>query len=336
MSSEPHYSDDSLPLSRLEELLADRAVGPLSPAETKELRTLLNRAGKADDFSFDLAAAAMDRAIEPLEGVEIPAELIARLDAGGAAWSAAVQSAEETVLARLGQTPGRVLEHRAVRTPVVMGHRYMREWSGWVAAAACLAFGVFVYFQPRGTESTSGKPTTGPQANATLGPDVILSPVQRLTEDLGARAIARLNRYISGTTTDLVVVPIGKAAPEAGDDVTVGQVYWNRKESSGVVRISNLRPEQVAGKNLQLWVFDSARGQKHPVSGGIVPVKSGQTEILVPLDPSLSISDAAAFVVTLESPGGSIVADRDNMVALGFVAAGEGMAPPPVFIDLPQ
>lgn len=333
MSVEPHHPDDSLPLSRLEELLADRAVGPLSPAEAKELRTLLNRAGKADDFSLDLAAAAMDRAIEPLEGVEIPAELIARIDAGGAAWSAAVQSAEETVLARLGQTPGRVLEHRAVRTPVVMGHRYMREWSGWIAAAACLAFGVFVYFQPRaGSPSADGTKVI----TTTVVPSDLVAPVQKFTEDLSARALARLNRYVSGTTTDLVVVPIGKAAPESGSDVTVGQVYWNRKESSGVVRISNLRAEQVAGKNLQLWVFDSARGQKYPVSGGIVPVKAGQTDILVPLDPSLSISDAAAFVVTLESPGGSIVADRDNMVALGFVAAGEGMAPPPVFIDLPQ
>jgi hypothetical protein len=29
------------------------------------------------------------------------------------------------------------------------------------------------------------------------------------------------------------------------------------------------------------------------------------------------------------------VAERDNMLAVGFVAAGEGMAPPPIFVDLP-
>jgi hypothetical protein len=340
------FTGDDLPFSRLEELLADRAAGPLTGAEATELRQLLNRAGKADDQSLDLAAAALDRALADTQAESldsVPASLIARIEGGGEAWCVAVKNAEESVLARVGSRVGervdQVMDSRVVRTPVVMGHRYLREWSGWVAAAACVAIGGLMYLNRPIVEIHTVKNVQGPAPKvmeATIVPSDLVVPVQRFAEDLGARAMARLNRFMSGTTTDLLHVPIAKAVPDASGDVRLGEVIWNRTDGTGVVRIGGLTPDITAtGQKLQLWVFDSARGQRHPINGGLIPLTPGQTEVLVPLDPSMPVTDAAAFVVTLESEQGSIVAERDRMLALGLVAAGEGMAPPPVFLELP-
>lgn len=340
MDNTPRYiPNDDLPLTRLDELLADRAVGSLTQAEAAELRQLLNRAGKSEDNSLEIAAAAFDRALEPARGVVIPDDLIERIEREGSAWCAGVASARENVLARLGSSGSRLLDSRAVRTPMVMGHRYLREWSGWIATAACLGFGAFMFAgrfnAPAPTGNDVAERVAAPQQRAVLIPEPIAGPVQRLAEDMTARAFERLGRIFSGPSGDVVIVPIGKAAPDAGDEVTIGEVVWSRREGAGVVRLSNIKPAESAGKNLQLWVFDSARGQKHPINAGVVPIRPGQTDVLVTLDPSMPIADAAAFVVTLEPPGGSVVAERDNMLAVGFVAAGEGMAPPPIFVDLP-
>jgi hypothetical protein len=176
-----------------------------------------------------------------------------------------------------------------------MGHRYMREWSGWIAAAACLGFGVYMFAgrfsTPATTVTAVSEGVAPPAQRAVLIPEPITGPVQRLAEDMTAQAIERLGRIFSGPSGDVVIVPIGKAAPEAGtgDEVTIGEVVWSRREGAGVVRLSNIKPSDSAGKNLQLWVFDSARGLKHPINAGVVPIRPGQTDVLVtlPIDADL-------------------------------------------------
>ena len=64
------------PISRLDELLADRAVTGLGESEQAELCRLLTAAGKAEDTSLDLAAAACSQAFNPADrDIAIPASL---------------------------------------------------------------------------------------------------------------------------------------------------------------------------------------------------------------------------------------------------------------------
>lgn len=335
-------------LSELEALLADRATQGLDDAQATRLAELLERAGLADDVSFDVAATAFDRAIfaraafGPEASEPVPAHLLAALDREGQAWSAGLSagatSNRQSVLARIGSSPVRsvhgavtsVLESRHVRGPMVMSRRYMREWSGWIAAAACLGL-AFLTWQRSGRTAPSA-PQAANIVPANLIPTDLLRPVERFAEDLGLRATQRLHRFMSDPYSDLVVVPIGEAKPIASGDVSVGEVVWNRADGSGVLRLRVNDPAALKGGHFQLWIFDTARNEHLPIDGGVIEVQPGQTEVLVPIDPSLPVGRAAAFAVTRELAGGSVVSNRQRLVAVGVA---EGMAPPPVFEDEP-
>ena len=68
---------------RLLDLLADRATEGLSPSDQAELERLLAEHPEIDDATFDLAAAAIDRAIaeDPGSAEALPAALRARIEA---------------------------------------------------------------------------------------------------------------------------------------------------------------------------------------------------------------------------------------------------------------
>jgi hypothetical protein len=324
-------------LSRADELLADRATQGLSEAESAELAQLLAKVGLAEDRGVDIAAAALERAMyarDDADGAGVPASLLASLEREGQAWCAGVNSGQKQagVLARIGGAPGRaataVLESRPVRAPVVMGRRLMREWSGWVAAAACAAFAVYTWSH---MSKRVDDAQLGAQQTAQVVPSDLVKPVERFADDVGARALSRLSRFHG--TADLVVVPIGRATPEASGNVKVGEVIWSKLEGRGVAHLRDLPPLNNASEQYQLWVFDNARSERFPVDGGVITVRDGQTELLVPIDPSLPVGEAAAFAVTIEDKGGVVVTARDRMVAVGVA---EGMAPPPVFEDLPK
>jgi len=367
--------------ARLDDLLCDCAVeglDGLTEADAAELRELLARAGQSEEGfqGIDLAAAAFERAL--FAGVEaqgadvqVPQALLRALEREGQAWSAGVSAGVHAgaqagvnsdgrgVLARLGAAPVRtvtgavasVMESRTVRGPMVMSRRYLREWSGWIAAAACLGL-AFVTWQRAtrgpavdndslasgGSLASSGSLAGGggvQTANllpANLVPADLLRPVERFAEDLGLRATQRLQRFMNDPYSDLVIVPIGDAKPIVGDGVSVGEVVWNRADGSGVLRLRVADGTAARGGHYQLWIFDTARNEHQPVDGGVIEVRAGQLEVLAPIDPSLPIGRAAAFAVTRELAGGAVVSSRQRMVAVGVA---EGMAPPPVFEDEP-
>jgi hypothetical protein len=345
-------------------LLADLASQGLDPAESARLAALLAHAGGGEaqaqaeggDESLERAAAALDRALfaeaDARVAQEVPAHLLAALEREGQAWTAGLKagatSNRQGVLARIGGDPlgavqgavTSVMDARSVRGPMVMGRRYLREWSGWLAAAACLGLAALTWnYRARpsaeGTAVLSGAGLGGGGqaagvAGTSLLPSDLLRPVERFAEDLGLRATQRLNRFMSDPHSDLVIVPIGKARPVAEVEVGVGEVVWNRADGSGVLRLRADDPATLKGGHFQLWIFDTARNEHLPIDGGVIEVRPGQSEVLVPIDPSLPVGRAAAFVVTREPAGGSVVSSRQRMVAVGVA---EGMAPPPVFED---
>ncbi|MFW5969449.1 MAG: anti-sigma factor domain-containing protein [Halofilum sp. (in: g-proteobacteria)] len=117
---------------RLEELLADRAVDGLDPAETAELEVLLARLGHEDPEGYDLAAAFAQVAAAP------PAEPM----------PAAVASRARRTLATGAPAPredaGRAEQSAAhVRPPYARPYPPRRRGvTGWIAAAAALVLAV--------------------------------------------------------------------------------------------------------------------------------------------------------------------------------------------------
>lgn len=109
---------------RLLELLADREICPLSPADQTELDALLAEHPDADDGSLEAAAVALMLGslgeIEPM-----PESVRAQVTASLAPADAAL---------RLTEAPEVVTKPRAL----------LPAWSGWLAAAACLIVAVLV------------------------------------------------------------------------------------------------------------------------------------------------------------------------------------------------
>jgi anti-sigma-K factor RskA len=82
------------------------------------------------------------------------------------------------------------------------------------------------------------------------------------------------------------------------------------------MRIAGLQPNDRQRWQYQLWIFDKTRDQKYPVDGGVFDIPAGQTEVLVPIDARLPVSEAVLFAVTVEPAGGVVVSTRERIALL--------------------
>ena len=94
--------------------------------------------------------------------------------------------------------------------------------------------------------------------------------------------------------------------------VVAGDVVWNDAQQEGYMRLRGLPVNDPTRAQYQLWIVDPAR-DKHPVDGGVFDVAEGD-EILVPIRAALRVDRPAAFVLTLEQPGGVVVSDGPHLV----------------------
>lgn len=122
-------------LERLHELLADRATGGISPAETNELKQLLERYTEVDADQYDRLAAAVDLAFEPAVHEPLPAELRDKI----------ARSATSSP----GRIPDRIVD-RPQTLPFPGGRPLptaapISTWLGWLAAAASLLVAALVW-----------------------------------------------------------------------------------------------------------------------------------------------------------------------------------------------
>ncbi len=319
----PNGGSADQPISRLDELLADRAACGLGDGEYAELTRLLASAGKAEDASLDLAAAACSQALNPDDAsVELPASLLAALEREGEAWCGGVHS-HDAVAGRIGGSPRSATRHSVVRTPVVMGRRFSREYGGWLAAAACLVFGVYSW----NTRDMGDTPAMGPArprvepARADLAPKFLSRPFEL--------AVDRLDRWFNESKgSSIQVVPLGSAVPDASTDVAVGQVMWNPEDGSGVLQINGLEDSKTSVKrSYRVSVRCPKSGKQVTVETGSVTLHPGQTEVVVPINPPEMVHGAAAFVVSVCSQGLMGVSQSEGVVGIGGVL-GEGSGQP--------
>ncbi len=92
-----------------------------------------------------------------------------------------------------------------------------------------------------------------------------------------------------------------------------GDVVWSSQQQQGYLRFTGLQPNDASVEQYQLWIFDATRDAQYPVDGGVFDSTTAQ-EVVVRIDPRLSISKATLFAVTIEKPGGVVVSDRSRLI----------------------
>ena len=111
-------------------------------------------------------------------------------------------------------------------------------------------------------------------------------------------------------------ITLGATKDPAAAGVT-GDVVWDPKSQTGFVHFVGLAANDPNVHQYQIWIFDGARDKRYPVDGGVFDVPAGAGDVVIPIRAALMVHKPAAFAVTVEKPGGTVVSARDHVVALG-------------------
>lgn len=256
------------------DLLTERALDGLSPADELRLGRLLEAAGLTDEDGIDLAAAAAMNAFACTEKAEIdavPASLTEALRADAGRHFASAPAKANV----------RSLEQARTRRAQASGETPTRSWTagiGW-AVAAMLAVVVVISLQPE--------------------------PITEGVDPAAARASLLAE---AGST----VVEWSRSEIPAYNRVT-GDVVWNDERQEGYLRLAGMPMNDPAIAQYQLWIVDPDR-DANPVDGGVFDIPSGADEIIIPIDAKLDVADPAAFAITREQPGGVVVSDGPLLI----------------------
>jgi anti-sigma-K factor RskA len=283
-------------MDRLHELLVDRALSGLDAGEAAELARLTAQApspleveGEAEEL--ELAAASIEVAL--FEATESHEEL------PGALATAVVANGESLNARRPPEAAGAAAQPRRDVAPADVVRMDERRstgwvgWTGWIAAAAAIVLAILGFM-----DGAPGEGRTPPPVSVT--PTV---------EELRAELVE--------SAPDAVKVEWASGGDPTAEDVA-GDVVWSNAKQAGYMRFVGLEPNDPSVEQYQLWIFDEARSEQHPVDGGVFDVtKSG--EVIVPIDAKLPVSDATLFAVTVERPGGVVVSSRERIATLAQV-----------------
>lgn len=286
---------------RVEDLLLDRAMWGLDPAECAELDLLFAEQGeqaRAAHDPVDTVAAlqvAMGLSSEAIQE-SIPDDLTERLLADGLA---AVESRTSSTVTSSTVTPSMVVESApaprvlpttveppSASTPPTSRTATSPAW--WLAAAAVLlAFGFW-----NGLLPTRSVPKSGTDGSL----DTL---VASLDQDPGSLTLPW------SVTED----PIAQGAE--------GRVVWNTERQEGYMSFRGATPNDPSERQFQLWIFDEARPAETPVDGGVFDIgraESSGDEWIVPIRSALRVDKPTLFAVTAEQPGGVVVSEREHIV----------------------
>ncbi|HLT38818.1 MAG TPA: anti-sigma factor [Enhygromyxa sp.] len=108
-----------------------------------------------------------------------------------------------------------------------------------------------------------------------------------------------------------------KADPRVGEDAG-GSILWSSELQGGIMTLHGLAANEPTTEQYQLWIVDRER-EGPPVDGGVFDVPAGEDQVRIPVDAKLLVGDPAAFIITVEQPGGVVVSRQDRVM---MVAAG--------------
>ncbi len=302
----------------MDELLADRAVQGLSPAEDIELEGLLARSEAPLDHGLERAAAAADLAMSAGRlPAEMPAEVRARLLEMGRVWASKARAGElaeesapaEAAMAsplrlagplRLAPAEAEGMERvtRVERVgPVGRGERArpmvlarVGAWGGWLAAAASLAVAALY---------------------STRTPGLPLEPAMTPALPLVTRWDNLRAKGASGRSDDVVAV-----ASQPGQGPVEGELLYDTRSHEGYVAVAGLDVSERQGEKYQLWIIDHSRSEPYPVAAGtfeITPTLAG-AKVVIPARTQLPVKSPVGFAITREPQGGSVLPSPDRVV----------------------
>jgi anti-sigma-K factor RskA len=271
---------DMMDRTRIEELLADRATGDLSPSDAVELSELLREHPELDGDAYERTAGELAAGLAGLDPDTLPGELADRLVRDGEAFFTPAASRGGI---SGGRPPVRMEPVGKSEEPVGKSARApWVAWSGWiVAAAASIAWLVAL------------------ENRAAIVEPMVTPTVADVRSDL----IERAANVFDWTATE------DPAASGAS-----GDVVWSDAAQTGVMRIAGLAANDPRVTQYQLWVFDEERDERFPVDGGVFDIPAGQGEVLVPIRVAVPVTKAELFAITVEKPGGVVVSDRERIV----------------------
>jgi anti-sigma-K factor RskA len=261
------------PFERLHELMADRAIGGLTDAESAELLRLLNDFPDESDDAYDLTAAAV-----AIGGISPDAPLPARLR------DSVLATAEEHFSVRPATRAEVVAFQPPARRPEKPSNWV--QWSGWLAAAACLVIAVGLGLQ---------RP---------VGPGPTPDP-------------AREYRELISLQKDTVKASWSPTGDPGAKDVK-GDVIWSNARQKGFMRFEGLPVNARDLAVYQLWIFDGTQDERYPIDGGVFDISSGG-EVIVPIKAQIDVKQPVMFAVTVEKPGGVVVSKRERLLVIAKV-----------------
>ena len=272
---------------RLEELMVEAATQGLSPQDQAELQAAI----AADDSlrieaeAYELAATAVELALTQQKVDALPDALRDKLIA------AATQDAPSSA-------PPLKLSGNAAASPEPTTKFSFTDGRmfGWYAAiAALIALAFVLAFEPK-------QPTNTPE--------------QTLAEQYEALA----------DDADTVTASWGFNA-DGGDPAyanTSGEVIWNADQQTGYMKLAGLPVNDPTKLQYQLWIVDGSRDLEientNRIDGGVFDI-TAEGEVIVPINAKLIARDAAAFAITVETPGG-VVESKGPLQAVAVVEKG--------------
>ena len=193
----------------------------------------------------------------------------------------------------LGGAPSAFAPALAAPQPVPQFEARATGWIGWAVAAAAAAVALVGWL--RSPEPVAPSP---PLAEAPRP----LTPEDRLAAMLTSRSLVRVEA--AGTQDPYLTKPVS------------GEFVWHPGRQEGFMVFEGLRPNDPNQHQYQLWIFDAARTDEHPVDGGVFDIDA-EGKAVIPIDAKLAVARPTLFAVTLESPGGVVVSDREHILVVG-------------------
>jgi hypothetical protein len=114
-------------------------------------------------------------------------------------------------------------------------------------------------------------------------------------------------------SADAKRLPFASASNSYAD--AKGEVVWSDARQEGYMTLSNIPANDPTKRQYQLWIVDPARDES-PVDGGVFDIPAGASSVVIPIDAKLAVRNPAAFVITLEQPGGVVKSKQEVVVAL--------------------
>lgn len=183
--------------------------------------------------------------------------------------------------------PATVLPFR--RTPV-----WQSAGTAWLSAAACLLLAVAGWW---------------PRLTGELAP---VTHTAMLTPEQQRAALLQTGRAIQASWSP---------GADAAGNALVGDVVFDPISQKGYLRFRGIPANDPRLEQYQLWIADAARKPPEPVDGGVfnTPQNTVSGDVIIPFEAKLPVGKPAAFVVTVEQPGGVVVSKQERVLALAKV-----------------